>query len=338
MERKKTKNFVKTYFIISVVIIIAFVLILVLPSVMRRSLSFEGALKSVFGKDASIYETKTINLPEKPDIGASFDTIVNKNTTILGKATVITVKDLSINNKDNEVKLFIAFDSKGKILKILPLNEIVTKNDVDWEGFFKNFEGKDYKDLITKPVPLPANEGELSALIRDKIQEVSALSYIEDHGVTAYKNITPKTEEHKILRTGDKLPEFETVDVDGKKIDSKDLLGKKLIIVSTNATCVSCITHTHEFDEMLSKYIRKRKISYLFISVTDKEKTLEEYGNSKNRAYMRIVIDTKRELVKKLTIEFTPRVMFVDPDGTIMFHGSPTFKNLEEKLKEFLGL
>jgi len=337
--KKKTKNPVKTYFIVSLVIILAFLLIITIPLIFKKNLSYEKALNLVFGKDVSVYKTKAVNLPEKPDIGASFDTIVNKNNTFLGKTTVITIKHLSLKNKNNEIKLLVALDSNGKILKILPMNEILTSSNVNWDSFFKNFEGKDYKDLLAKPVPLPVEEGEVSVLIRDKIKEVAALSYIDNYGVTAYKSLKSNEEEkHKILRTGDKLPEFETVDIDGNKIKSKDLAGKKLIIVSTNATCGSCIRHTHEFDDILSRYIKKGKVNYLFISVTSKDKTLEEYGDSKNIDYMRIVIDTKRELVKKLTMEFTPRVMFVDPDGTIMFHGSPTFKNIEEKLKEFLGL
>ena len=337
--KKKTKSPVKTYFIVSLVIILAFLLIITIPLMFKRNLSYEKALSLVFGKNVSVYETKTVNFPEKPDTGASFDTIANKNSTFLGKATVISIRHLSLKNKNNEIKLLVAFDSNGKILKILPMNEILTSRDVNWDSFFKNFEGKDYKDLLTKPVPLPVEEGEVSVLIRDKIKEAAALSYIGDYGVTAYKSLkSNEEEEHKILRTGDKLPEFEAIDIDGNKIESKDLMGKKLIIVATNATCGSCIRHTQEFDDMLSKYIKKGKFTYLFISVTSKDKTLEKYKDSKNIDYMKIVIDTKRELVKKLTMEFTPRVMFVDPDGTIMFHGSPTFKNIEEKLKEFMGL
>ncbi len=339
MKKRKEKNPVKTYFIVSSIIILAFILIVTIPLIFKKNLSYDKALSLVFGKDVSIYETRTVNFPDRPDAGVSFDTIVNKKNTFLGKTAVVTIKHLSLKNKNNEVKLLVAFDSNGKILKILPMNEILTSSDVDWDSFFKNFEGKDYKDLLTKPIPLPVEEGEVSMLIRDKIKEVTALSYIDVHGVSAYKNLTSnKEEEHKILRIGDKLPEFEAIDIDGNKIKSGDLMGKKLIIVATNATCGSCIRHTREFDEMLSKYIKRRKVNYLFISVTSKDKTLEKYKDSKNIDYMRIVIDTKRELVKKLTMEFTPRVMFVDSDGTIMFHGSPTFKNIEEKLKEFLGL
>ena len=333
----KGKNLLKTYFIIIAVLIIIFLIIFLIPTLSSREMSLNKGLKTIFGSDYTIYETKVINLPDDPNITASFDTILNKKGTLLGKYTLINFTNLILQNKDNSVKMIIAFDSDGKIKKILPLSEIKTEIETNWEDFFNSFVGKDFKDLLSKPVALPAENSELSTSIRDKIKEISSLSYIMDYGVEAFNNLNPEPKEYKRLVVGDKIPDFEIFDIDGNIISNETIKGKKTIIVSTNASCGTCIEHTHEFDELVNKVRKGKNFNYIFISETAQEKTTNEYlTKTQNKDILKIAIDQDQEVLKLLTIEFTPEILFVDVDGTILFHGSPTTQNIEEKLVEFL--
>ena len=336
-KKNKERDLSKTYFIILAVLIIIFLIIFLIPTLSSREISLNNGLKTIFGSDYEIYETKVINSPDNPNITYSFDTILNKKGTSLGKYTLVNFTSLDLKNRDNSIKLIVAFDINGKIKKIFPLTKIKTEKETNWDDFFNGFVGKDFKDLQSNPVPLPAENSELALSLRDKIKEVSSLSYIMDYGVEAFNSINKEQKEFKRLVVGDKIPDFEIIDINGNHISNQTIKGKKTIIVSTNATCGSCIQHTHEFDELINKVKKGKNFNYIFISETGQEKTTNEYlTKTPNKDILKIAIDQSQETLKLLTIDFTPDILFVDVDGTILFHGSPTTQNIENKLTEFL--
>lgn len=334
---KGEKDLTKTYFIILGLLLVVFALIFLIPTLSSREINVNKALKDIYGGDFKVYETKVVNLPDNPYVTASFDTLINSKGTTLGKYTLLNFTNLDLKNPNNTIRIIVAFDVEGKIKKILPLSKIKTEKETNWDEFFNGFIGKDFKDLLSKPVPLPSENSELAINLRDKIKDISSLSYLMDFGIEAYNSINTQEKEFKRLVIGDKIPEFEIVDINGETISNETIKGKKTIIVSTNATCGSCIQHTHEFDELVSKVGKGKKFNYIFISETNKEKTVNEYlTKTPNKNLLKIAIDQSQEILKKLTIEFTPDILFVDVDGTILFHGSPTTQNIEDKLKEFL--
>lgn len=336
-KKIKEKDLSRTYFIILGVLVVIFLIIFLVPTLSSREMSLNKGLKNIFGSDYTIYETKVINSPDNPNITYSFDTIINKKGTSLGKYTLVNFTNLDLKNKDNSVKLIVAFDVNGKIKKIFPLSKIKTEKETNWEDFFNEFIGKDFKDLLSNPVPLPSENSELSINLRDKIKEVSSLSYIMDYGVESFNSINTEQKEFKRLVVGDKIPNFKIIDINGNIISNETIKGKKTIIVSTNATCGSCIQHTHEFDELINKLKKGKNFNYIFISETAQEKTTNEYlTKTPNKEILKIAIDQSQEVLELLTIEFTPDILFVDVDGTILFHGSPTTQNIENKLMEFL--
>lgn len=336
-KQKKGLDILKIYFIVIVVLILIFLIIFLVPNLSSKEISLQNALKKVFGEDVTIYETKVVSLPNKPDTSATFDTILNSKGTIIGKYCVTYFSNLLLKNSDNKIKLLISFNPDGKIKKIISLNTIKTEKQTNWDEFFDKFVNKDYKDLLNNPISLPLENSELAMSLKDKIQEICSLSYIMDYGEEAYLRLNPEQREYKRLVVGDKIPKFETVDIDGNKISNETIKGKNTIIVSTNATCGSCIEHTHEFDELVSKVGKGKHFNYIFISETNKEKTVKEYlETSPNKKILKIVIDQGQEILRLLSMDFTPDVIFVDPEGIILFHNPPTTKDIEKKLIEFL--
>lgn len=337
-EVKKKNNGLRGYFLIAGMIIIGLILVVSVISLQDREISLDNALKDIFGKDYKILDTKGYTLPDDPNFSLSIDTVVNSKGTIVGKYALITIKDLSLKNRDNSVKIVVAFDDKGNISKIKTLSKIKTEKTTNWDEFFSKFIGKDYKNLISATIPLPLENGELANILKDKLIKSAAISYISEHGVEAYTSLksTQTETERKRLKVGDKIPFFETTDINGEKISSESIKGKKTIIISTNATCGSCIEKTHAFDELLYKIGKNKKFNYILISETGKEKTINEYLNKTQNKNMKIVIDVSRELLEKLTIEFAPDLLFIDVDGTIVFHNFPTSQDIEQRLIEFL--
>lgn len=337
-EFKKRENGLRNYFIIAGLIIVGLFLIIAILSLSNKEISLDNALKEIFGKDYKVLDSKSYVLPDDPNFALSIDTVVNSKGTIIGKYALLSIKDLSLKNKDNSVKIVVVFDDKAKISKIKSLSNIKTDKTTNWDDFFSKFIGKDYKDLLSIVIPLPAENGELATLFKDKLIKSAAISYISEYGVEAYTSLKPpQTEtETKRLKIGDKIPFFETTDINGEIISSESIKGKKTIIISTNATCGSCIEKTHTFDELLYKIGKNKKFNYILISETGKEKTVNEYLNKTQNKNMKIVIDTSRELLEKLTIEFTPDLLFVDIDGTIVYHNFPSSQDIEQRLTEFL--
>lgn len=335
---KKSENSLKTYFIIAGVILIAFVLLISLLSLSNREVSLDKVLKGLFGKDYKVLESKSFTLPEDPNFALSIDTVVNSKGTIIGKYSLLSIKDLSLKNVDNTIKIVVTFDDKGKISKIKPLSKIKTEKETNWEEFFSKFYEKDYKDLLSTAIPLPAENSQLATNLKDKLTKSAAISYISEYGVEAYTSLKPTQQENETKRLviGDKIPSFEATDINGDIISSESIKGKKTIIISTNATCGSCIEKTHNFDELIYKIGKNKKFNYILISETAKEKTVNEYLTKTQNKNMKIIIDTSQELLRKLTIEFTPDVLFVDVDGTIVYHNFPSSQDIEQRLTDFL--
>jgi len=341
MEKKSSKkkeSTLTTYFIISVLIVVAFILLITLFSISNKEVSLNSALKEIFGADYKILSSNSYNLPEDPNFALSIDTVINSKGTIIGKYTLLSIKDLLLKNKDNTIKIVVAFDQNGKISKIKTLSKIRTSKETNWDEFFSKFIGKDYKELISTAIPLPAENSELATTLKDKITKSAAIYYISEYGIESYSSLIPKESEteKKRLKIGDKLPSFEVVDINGEKISNETLKGKKTIIISTNATCGSCIEKTHNFDELIYKIGKNKNFNYILISETNKDKTVNEYLTKTKNKNMRIVIDLSQEILNKLTIEFTPDVLFVDPDGTVVYHNFPSAQDIEERLTEFL--
>ncbi len=340
-EKKKGKkeNELKLYFIISGVIILAFITLILIFSQSGKEIPLDKALKEIFGKDYKVLESKSFTLPDDPNFSLSIDTVVNSKGTIIGKYSLLSIKDLSLKNPENSIKMVLVFDEKGKIKNIKTLSKIRTEKETNWDEFFSKFIGKDYKDLLSTAIPLPSENSDLSSNLKDKIVKGAAISYISEFGVEAYTSIAPKGETEKQVKrllTGDKIPEFQTVDINGEVISTETIKGKKTIIVSTNATCGSCIEKTHAFDELVYKIGKNKKFNYILISETAKEKTVNEYLTKTQNKNMKIIIDQSQELLKKLTIEFTPDVLFVDVDGTVVYHNFPSSQDIETRLIEFL--
>lgn len=335
---KKSENSMKTYFIITGIIIVAFVLLISLLNLPNREISLDKALKGLFGKDYKVLESKGFSLPEDPNFALSIDTVVNSKGTIIGKYSLLTIKDLSLKNVDNTIKLVVTFDDKGKIYKIKPLSKIKTDKETNWDEYFLKFSGKDYKDLLNTAIPLPAENSQLATNLKDKLIKCAAISYISEYGIEAYTSLKPTQKENETNRLliGDKIPSFEATDINGETISSESIKGKKTIIISTNATCGTCIDKTHAFDELIYKIGKNKNFNYILISETSKEKTINEYLTKTKNRNMKIIIDTSQELLRKLTIEFVPDILFVDSDGTIVFHNFPTSQDIEQRLIEFL--
>jgi thioredoxin-related protein len=110
---------------------------------------------------------------------------------------------------------------------------------------------------------------------------------------------------------GTQLPEISQADVNGKNIASKDLLGKKTLVTFWSMTCPFCVNmldDLRDWDE--SKDMGEPNL--LVISEGDIE------ANRSMNIQSPVILDTNRNISKKLGMKGTPSAVLIDENGKIV--------------------
>ncbi len=100
----------------------------------------------------------------------------------------------------------------------------------------------------------------------------------------------------KLLEPGDKAPDFETTDQDGKPVSLKDFKGKKVVLYFyPKDDTPGCTKEACAFRDGFADY-RKRGIEVLGVSADD-EKSHKKFAKKFNLPF-RLLADTERKIVK----------------------------------------
>ncbi len=169
-------------------------------------------------------------------------------------------------------------------------------------------------------------------------------------GFTAYMESLKKPElqnkaSERILkdkREG-KMPEWEMTDATGKKISSKDLLGKNYVLDFWASWCVPCKASFPGMKLAVERYQNDPDVAFFFVDTeeqSDKYKEMAIQYIAGNNFPFHILFDNKAEggkvndevfsrICKAFTISGIPQKIFVDKNGNVRFisvgyKGSPS--------------
>lgn len=120
--------------------------------------------------------------------------------------------------------------------------------------------------------------------------------------------------------TNNQLPAFELIDLNGQKITSEDLLGKKVHINIWSTSCKPCIEEFPELNELKMSY---EKDGYVFIGIApDSEKKIKKLLAKRPLNYR--IIPNAQGYLDELGIDAFPVNFFVDESGVIrqVIHGA----------------
>lgn len=145
----------------------------------------------------------------------------------------------------------------------------------------------------------------------------------------------------RAVKEGQALPHISQTDMDGNPVDSKELLGKVILIDFWALTCGDCMKELPHIIELHNKYndqglevigIQAERLKIPVIKETLKERNLTlPFPN---------IVDSRMRMMGKLGVIMLPTTIVVDTKGMVkVFHRGykPGYElELEEKVKELL--
>ena len=138
-------------------------------------------------------------------------------------------------------------------------------------------------------------------------------------------------EKSKYFNTGSNFRHFRTKDIEGNKIDTKDLLGKTLVLNFWFINCPPCQMEIPELDKLAASY--KNDSSVVFIAIAlDQKSELKEFLKIHSFGYN--IVDDGRIIANQYRINSYPTNVIVDPEGKVYFHTSGLASNTVYWLKK----
>lgn len=122
------------------------------------------------------------------------------------------------------------------------------------------------------------------------------------------------------VQVGEQMPSFSITTLDGKSIDSSNIIGKKSAFFVFWATwCPNCKKEVPHINE-LAKKLGPQGMQFLGINVgiNDSLKKVQRYAEKYQMQYP-LVFDEDSQLTREFGISGTPTVIIVDKSGIVRY-------------------
>ncbi|PLR81011.1 thiol:disulfide interchange protein [Bacillus canaveralius] len=138
------------------------------------------------------------------------------------------------------------------------------------------------------------------------------------------------------IEPGNRVPNFELTDIEGKKVILEELRGKKLLLNFWASWCPPCKEEMPYMQEMYEKY-QKDGYEILAVNSTVTEKNRQDAVDfvKKYGLTFPIPMDERNEVSSRFEILTYPTSLFIDSDGIIRSRiiGGVNKEFLEDELK-----
>jgi thiol-disulfide isomerase/thioredoxin len=141
----------------------------------------------------------------------------------------------------------------------------------------------------------------------------------------------PKPVESKYFKTGSAFSHFKTRDINGKKINTKDLLGKTIVLNFWFINCPPCRRELPELNTLAQTYQSDSTIEFLAIAL-DRDEDIKEFLKLNPFGYK--MIGDGKYIANQYNLNSYPTNVIVDPKGKIYFHSSGLGANTVYWLKK----
>ena len=128
-----------------------------------------------------------------------------------------------------------------------------------------------------------------------------------------------KPNESPFFRTGTNFSHFKTTDINGNKINTKNMLGKIIVLNFWFINCKPCIMEMPELTKLADSYKSDSSIVFLAIAL-DKENEIEDF--LKNSRFGYTIIDNGRYIADQYRIISYPTNVVIDQKGKVYFHST----------------
>ena len=135
------------------------------------------------------------------------------------------------------------------------------------------------------------------------------------------------------------IPDVTFVNLHGKKITSKDLRGKVVMINFWATSCTTCVKEMPEMIETFKKY-HAQGLEFVAVAMAyDPPNYVLNFVETRKLPFT-VVLDTQGALAKSFgDIQLTPTTLVIDKDGHIIkkYVGEPDFPALHQLLEKELA-
>ena len=172
-----------------------------------------------------------------------------------------------------------------------------------------------YKDWHSKII----NGGyslKVLGLPTDSISEFVLIKMDAD-AIARFKSFRPPSDESGIIKTGEKLDLFKTKDINGNKIDPKELAGKIVILNFWFIDCAPCRMEMPELNKIKDTYANDPGIVFIAIALDEKYKVKDFLKNS---PFNYTIVPDGKTYASMYGIRGYPTNIVIGKDGNIAFH------------------
>lgn len=150
------------------------------------------------------------------------------------------------------------------------------------------------------------------------------LSRISDEEYEKKLEAALKPKESNFFRTGNKFGHFKTTDINGNKINTKNLAGKIIVLNYWFIKCPPCVREMPELNHLVETY--KTDSSVVFIAIAlDQKYDLEQFLKTTRFEYT--IVHEGRFIADQNKITSYPTNVVIDQQGKVYFHSSGLFIN-----------
>ena len=132
-------------------------------------------------------------------------------------------------------------------------------------------------------------------------------------------------------------PGFRVTTLDGRRIDSRGLIGQKVIVLRFQASyCKPCVTESAALSQVAEKY-RDRGVEVIAIHVQDATPDVRAFVEAQKATYA-VALDPRLNLGNRFGFRGTPYTIVIDRKGemAVRVHGEGAVRRLPRTLDRLL--
>lgn len=162
-------------------------------------------------------------------------------------------------------------------------------------------------DCIIRPVnPSDANT------------EFLLIKLTEEQKKKRLENI-PKPPESGFFKTGQSLSGFKTTDINGNKINLKELKGKVVVMNFWFIDCQPCRKEMPELNQLVADYKDSSNIVFIGVALDEKKMIIEFL---KNNPFDYAIINDGRFITEQYGVKSFPTHLILDREGKVYYHST----------------
>ncbi|HET6723905.1 MAG TPA: TlpA disulfide reductase family protein [Chitinophagaceae bacterium] len=164
------------------------------------------------------------------------------------------------------------------------------------------------------------------------------LSGISDEEYAKKLEAAPKPKESNFFRTGNKFGHFKATDINGNKINTKNLAGKIIVLNYWFIKCPPCVREMPELNHLVERYRTDSSVVFIAIALNQKY-DLEQFLKTTRFEYK--IIGDGRFIADQNKISSYPTNVVIDQKGKVYFHSTGLFINtaywINKSIEELRG-